>query len=336
MSVQTRGVHHVSGISGRPQETIEFYYRVMGLRLVKRTVNYDDPRTYHLYFGDASGHPGSLLTFFPWAGSGPGHPGDAGTREVTLLVPVGSLPYWRERLIYNELEHRPVERFGREVLTFADPDGARLALVEGEAPPLPPAPNAAEPSRLLVPTRYFPAAGIMPENAVICIDSVSYLAPDLAAAEELFTGVLGLETTARDGDRARLEPADGGASGSRALELVRSDGTGGGRIGRGSYHHVALEVEDDDALEAGKRAVMSAGIPTTKVMNRTYFHSVYFNGPRGAVVELATRGPGFTADEPFEELGLAFKLPTWLEPERQAIRAELPVTASPEYAHLYR
>lgn len=336
MSVPTRGVHHVSGISGRPQETIEFYYRVIGLRVVKRTVNYDDPRTYHLYFGDASGSPGSLLTFFPWPGAGPGHPGASGTEEVTLRVPEGALDYWRDRLARHELEHATVTRFGREVVRFADPDGTRLALVAGEAPPLPPPPPGAEPSSLLTPTRYFAPAGIAPENAVMGIDAVTYATPDLAAAEALLTGVLDLEASAREPGRVRLTPAGDGAVSARALELVASSAEGPGRIGRGSYHHVALEVEDDEALEAARARVMAEGVPTTKVRARTYFNSVYFPGPGGGVIELATRGPGMTADEPLEELGLAFKLPAWLEPERQAIRAQLPVTASPEYTHLYR
>ncbi|HZW28906.1 MAG TPA: VOC family protein [Trueperaceae bacterium] len=333
MPVPTRGVHHVSGMSGRPQETIEFYFRVMGLRLVKRTVNYDDPRTYHLYFGDASGHPGSVLTFFPWPGAGPGHPG-SGTAEVALRVPRGALPYWRERLAARGAAVETVERLGREVVAFADPDGTRLALVEGDEPPLPAPPPDADPASLLTPTRYFPAAGIAPEHAVLCVDAVTYLAPDVAAAEELLTRLLALAVTARDEDRVRLAPVGAGEDAPRALELVRSPG-GVGRLGRGSYHHVAFEVEDEAALEEGKRLVMGAGIATTRVLDRTYFKSVYFAGPGGATVELATRGPGFTVDEPFTELGLALKLPSWLEAERQLIRAQLPVTVSPEYSHLY-
>jgi len=334
LPITARGVHHVSGISGRPQETIEFYYRVLGLRLVKRTVNYDDPRTYHLYFGDASGHPGSLLTFFPWPGSGPGHPGP-GTSEVTLRVPRGALAYWRERLAEHGAAAEEDRRLGREALAFTDPDGTRLALVEGEEPPLPPPPPGAEPEALLAPTRYFPAAGIAPEHAVVCIDAVTYAAPDVAEAEELLSGLLGLEAVAREGDRVRLAPRGGDEETPRALELVPSP-TGQGRLGRGSYHHVAFEVDDDVALDEGRRAVLGAGVPATKALNRTYFRSVYFPGPGGATLELATRGPGFTVDEPLSELGLALKLPAWLEPERQQIRAQLPVTASPEYTHLFR
>jgi len=332
LPVETRGVHHVSGISGRPQETIEFYFRVLGLRLVKRTVNYDDPRTYHLYFGDASGNPGSVLTYFPWPGAGPGHPG-SGTAEATLRVPRGALPYWRQRLAAHGAT--TAERLGREVVAFADPDGTRLALVEGDEPPLEGPPPGADPASLLATTRYFPAAGIAPDHAVLCVDAVTYAAPDVAAAEELLTGILGLEVAARDDERVRLSPAGEGEAAPRALELVSSAGGGQGRLGRGSYHHVAFEVEDEAALEEGRRLVLGAGIPATKVRDRTYFRSVYFPGPGGSTVELATRGPGFTVDEPLAELGLAFKLPSWLESERQAIRAQLPVTASPEYAHLF-
>src|SRR5690606_6438437 len=231
------------------QETIEFYYRVLGLRLVKRTVNYDDPRTYHLYFGDASGHPGSLLTFFPWPGSGPGHPGP-GTSEVTLRVPRGALAYWRERLAEHGAAAEEDRRLGREALAFTDPDGTRLALVEGEEPPLPPPPPGAEPEALLAPTRYFPAAGIAPEHAVVCIDAVTYAAPDVAEAEGLLSGLLGLGAVAREGDRVRLAPRGGDEETPRALELVPSP-TGQGRLGRGSYHHVAFEVDDDVALDEG-------------------------------------------------------------------------------------
>lgn len=333
MPVATRGVHHVSGISGRPQETIEFYFRVLGLRLVKRTVNYDDPRTYHLYFGDASGNPGSVLTFFPWPGSGPGHPGP-GTSDVTLRVPHGALGHWRERLAEHGVATELGTRLDREVLAFTDPDGTRLAIVEGDEPPLPPPPGGADPASLLTPTRYFPAGGVEPEHAVLCVDAVTYAVPELPAAEELLTALLGLERVAGDDGRVRLAPAGVGPAAARALELAPAP-AGHGRLGRGSFHHVAFEVEDETALEEGRRLVLAAGIPATKALNRTYFKSVYFPGPGGGTLELATRGPGFTVDEPLAELGLAFKLPSWLESERQQIRAQLPVTASPEYTHLY-
>lgn len=336
MSVQTRGVHHTSGIGGRAQHSIEFYYRVLGLRLVKRTVNYDDPSTYHLYFGDASGNPGSVLTLFSWPGAGAGHPGGTATSEVALRVPPGALNGWRERLSQHEVPHETVHRLGRDHLTFTDPDGLRLAVVEGETPPLPKPEPGADPASLLTPVRYFAPPFIPPEQAVTCVDHVTLEAADVSAFGAALTAVLSLDEVASEAGRVRLAPAGAGSHGARAIELATSGREGRTSFGRGSYHHVAFEVEDTESLELARQRVMSAGLAPTKVKERTYFRSVYFAGPGGAVIELATRGPGFTVDEPLEELGLAFKLPAWLESERQFIRSQLPVTASPEYAHLYR
>lgn len=336
MSVQTRGVHHTSGIGGRAQHSIEFYYRVLGLRLVKRTVNYDDPSTYHLYFGDASGNPGSVLTLFSWPGSGAGHPGATSTREVALRVPPGALESWRSRLTEADVPHVASHRLGREHLAFEDPDGLRLAVVEGEPPPIPRPEPGADPASLLAPVRYFAPPFVPPEQAVVCIDHVTLETTDVGAYSEILRGILALDEVASTDGRVRLAPRGSEDYGARALELAPSDREGRTSFGKGSYHHVALEVENDEALEQARALVMSAGLAPTKIKERTYFRSVYFSGPGGAVIELATRGPGFTADEPLEELGLGFKLPEWLESERQFIRSQLPVTASPEYAHLYR
>ena len=336
MSVQTRGVHHTSGIGGRAQHSIEFYYRVLGLRLVKRTVNYDDPSTYHLYFGDASGNPGSVLTLFSWPGSGAGHPGATSTREVALRVPPGALESWSSRLTEANVPHVTSHRLGREHLAFEDPDGLRLAVVEGEPPPIPKPEPGADPASLLAPVRYFAPPFIPPEQAVVCIDHVTLETTDVGAYSELLRGILTLDEVVSSDGRVRLAPRDSEEYGARALELALSDREGRTSFGKGSYHHVALEVANDEALEEARALVMSAGLAPTKIKERMYFRSVYFSGPGGAVIELATRGPGFTADEALEELGLGFKLPEWLESERQFIRSQLPVTASPEYAHLYR
>lgn len=326
------GLHHITAIATRPQGNIEFYVRLLGLRLVKRTVNYDDPQTYHLYFGDTTGRPGSLLTFFPWPGAGPAVRGAGEAAAAAFRVPPGALPLWRDRLEQHQLEHRTAERFGEEVLRFTDPDGVPLELVEGTLP-------AAEPLN-------WPGSPVADELALQGLHSATVLAPALDATTELLEA-LGMEAAAEEpvetgsgqgGAAGRLRRVRFGVSEAGLdeaggyLDLLEVPGRSQGRLGAGSLHHVALRVADEEALAAGRKALEARGLQPTVVKDRTYFRSVYFEEPGGAILELATDGPGFAVDEPEDELGLGFRLPEWLESERDFLRARLPVTASPEYA----
>ncbi len=314
----TSGLHHVTAIAGRPQGNIEFYVRALGLRLVKRTVNYDDPQTYHFYFGDALGRPGTLVTFFPWAGAGPATRGAGEAAAVALHVPPGALASWRKSLGEMDIPHTTTDRFGAPVLRFFDPDGTPLELVE--APPAGGQPET------------WPGSPVDAAEAVQGLHAVTVLAPALDETAELLER-LGLRRAGEDegeGRRVRLMAGEGAAA--THVDLLEAPERAPGRWGTGSIHHLALRVADDDQLKAARELLLELGLAPTTVKNRVYFKSVYFQEPGGAIFELATDGPGFTVDEPADELGLGFRLPSWLESERDFYRSRLPVTASPEYA----
>lgn len=350
MSVSSSGLHHVTAIAGRAQANIEFYVRLLGLRLVKRTVNYEDPRTYHFYFGDALGNPGSIISFFPWPGAGPAVRGRSEPLAVRFRVPPGALPYWRDRLEVHRLEHVTNELQVGDVVAFHDPDGTPLELVEGPEPPAPAAPHPSagdageggpgiELDTLLTPTRYWTGSSVPAESAIVALDTLTLNTAAAADTAALLSSAIGWRRDPRiaaDPARTRLIPADLDPSLATALEIVAEGDDVAGRLGTGSIQHVAFRVADHDTLLAARELLLEAGSKPTAIKNSTYFTSFYFRDPAGAVLELATDGPGFLIDEPADELGLAFKLPAALEPDRQDLRAQLPVTASPEYADRFR
>ncbi len=314
----------MTAIATRPQGNIEFYVRFLGLRLVKRTVNYDDPQTYHLYFGDALGRPGSVVSFFPWAGAGPAVRGAGESVAAAFRVPPGSLALWADRLQQHDLAHRFEDRFGEEIIAFTDPDGVPLELVEA---PL----KGAAPET-------WPGAPVPAAMAVQGLHSATVLAPALDDTA-LILEQLGMHLVSEapeadeDGGRRRRVRLSAGEHGAETkVDLLEVDGAQPGRLGAGSIHHIAFRLKDEEALAEAQEFLAQADLSPTKVKNRTYFKSVYFKEPGGAIFELATDGPSFTADEAPDELGLSFKLPEWLESERDFLRGRLPVTASPEYA----
>jgi len=329
MSFASTGLHHVTAIAGRPQANIEYYVRLLGLRLVKRTVNYDDPQTYHLYFGGPLGQPGTVITFFPWAGAGPAVRGAGETTAVAFRVPVGALDAWRQRLTDHQISFTTAERFGQAVVAFLDPDGTPLELAEGETG---------------IRALNWPGAPVSDTMALQGLHSVSVAAPQLDKTVAVLTGALGLQVVSEDrvagGARAvRLAPGAAQTALPNAVsypaggyvDLLEVPSASPARLGTGSIHHFALRSSAAD-LEEVRERLLAEGLTPTPIKNRHYFKSVYFKEPGGAVLEVATDAPGFTVDEPADELGLAFKLPEWLESERDFLRARLPVTASPEYA----
>jgi glyoxalase family protein len=308
------GMHHVTAIAGNAQENLDFYQGLLGMRLVKRSVNQDDPATYHLFYADAVGHPGSDLTFFPWAHMPPGRPGAGLIAEVALAVPPDSLGWWRERLAKAgaRLGER-VERFGEPALTLTDPHGLSLALVEtGDARDFTPWPG-----------------GPVPEAVQIRgLHAVRLNEHDLGRTAGVLQDVLGYEA-AGDEDGWRRFAVDGGGSG-RVLDVMQAPGAPRGHWGVGTVHHVAFRVPDDAVQAATRRKVEGAGLRPTPVIDRFWFRSVYFLEPGGVLFELATDGPGFGVDEDLAHLGRRLVLPPWLEPERQAIEAALPKLRDPE------
>ena len=307
--MQISGIHHVTAISGPARRNLDFYKRVLGLRFVKKTVNFDDPGTYHLYFGDAAAAPGSILTFFPWEHAAPGRLGIGETQETVFRVPEGAIGYWAHRLVEHGVTHDvPVKRFGETVLAFRDPDGMRLALVG--LPGIEDEPAWAE-------------GGIPAEHAIRGFHGVSLLLAEAAPTAAILTDVFGFAEVAREDTliRYRAEGADVGG----VIDIRVAGGFLPARQGAGSVHHIAFRAADDAAQDGMvRRLAENHGIRTTEQRDRNYFRSVYFREPGGVLFEIATDIPGFAVDEPAETLGQALKLPPGLESHRARIEAVLP------------
>jgi len=305
------GIHHVTAIAGPARRNLDFYTRVLGLRLVKKTVNFDDPGTYHFYFGDSRGSPGSILTFFPWEHVAPGRTGVGSTSETAFRVPESALGYWAHRFIEQGVKHGAVEkRFGQSVLPFKDPHGTSLSLV-GVAD------AGAEDA--------WTASEIPAEHAINGLEGVTLLVENGEPTGAILIDVFGFREVAREGSLVRYK--SDAAIGS-TVDIRSVGGFLPGRMGGGSVHHVAFRAADDaDQEEMVKKLADRHGLHTTEQKDRNYFRSVYFREPNGILFEIATDDPGFSADEAAEELGGALKLPAFLEPRRTEIEAHLPELA---------
>jgi glyoxalase family protein len=303
------GIHHVTAISGDAQENLDFYAGVLGMRLVKKSVNQDDPGTYHLFYADAEGHPGSDLTFFPSPGANPGRKGSGVGSEIALTIPAGSTDYWSERLIQHGVTPRAMEvRWGDRALPFTDPHGQELALIE------------------TTDEREFTAWDRSPVPAASQIrglQSVRLWERDLAATADFLTSVLEF-TAMGDEDGWHRFGVHGGGSGKH-LEIREVPEVQRGAWGRGVMHHVAWRVADETVQVALRERVQAARRRPTEVIDRFWFKSVYFLEPGGVLFELATEGPGFTVDEGLSTLGEQLVLPPWLENHRAQIEGALPV-----------
>jgi len=302
------GLHHVTAIAGDPRRNLAFYTRVLGLRLVKRTVNFDDPTTYHLYYGDAAGTPGSILTFFPWAGVPRGRPGNGQVYATAFSVPAGSLRFWAARLLAHGVNPgEPVARFGADVLAFTDPDGLVLELVATGEPDPRTAPAHPE---------------ISAAQGIRGFHGVTIAVIDAARTQALLTGTMGWRVIRTDGNRLRLGPA--GAGPGAYVDLLTDLSLPRGRPGAGTVHHLAFRTPSDETQAAARAALVAAGSQVSPVMDRNYFHSIYYREPEGVLFEIATDPPGFAIDERPAALGAALKLPAQYEPQRAAIEAALP------------
>ena len=295
---QILGLHHVTSIARGARQNLEFYSGVLGLRLVKKTVNFDDPSVYHLYYGDDAGSPGSILTFFPWLNSRRGEPGVGQASATSFRVEPEAIAYWRGRLAYFGLDASEGERFGEAYLRFPDADGTVIELIGsgggGEQ-------------------------GELGENSILGFDGVTLTLKETGPTADLLR-LFGYSQVGTDGRRQRFAAAGGPAA--RIDLLAEPDGRPG-RIAAGSVHHVAFRVRDDADQVAWQEKLAAAGHWPTEVKDRQYFHSIYFREPGGVLFELATDPPGFTLDETREELGSGLKLPPWLEGSRSRIEASL-------------
>jgi glyoxalase family protein len=291
---------------------MDFYIRTLGLRMVKKTVNFDDPSTYHFYYGDETGQPGTILTFFPWEHVAAGRVGIGETEETVFRVPEGSIGYWTHRFIDKGVAFdAPIKRFGESVLSFRDPDGMRLALagVPGIA-------NEAA----------WRDSDIPAEHAIRGFHSVNLLLADAASTGAILTDVLGFTEIGRDGSLIRFKAGDTAIGG--IVDIHAAGNFLPGRMGGGSVHHIAFRAADDAAQAAMvRRLAENHGIRTTEQKDRNYFRSVYFREPGHVLFEIATDTPGFAADEKVAALGQTLKLPPFLEVRRKEIESVLPAVA---------
>jgi glyoxalase family protein len=307
------GIHHVTAIASDPQRNIDFYTRVLGLRLVKLTVNYDDPGTYHLYYGDKAGHPGTILTFFPWPGTPRGRRGSGQATVTSFLIPEDSIAYWRERLKQNKvkLEEKLTRRFKNEEesITFYDHDDLKLELV---------ASSAASNSKY-VPWEETPVAE---KNAIRGFHGITLSEEGYERTASLLKDTMGFRLVREEGERFRYEAGEGGAS--TYVDLLCQPALPRGEVLAGTVHHVAWRTPNDDQQRAWRDEIIKAGLNPTPVIDRKYFHSVYFREPGGVLFEIATDPPGFAIDEPEDKLGTSLKLPPWLEQYRKHLEHALP------------
>ncbi|WP_233256583.1 ring-cleaving dioxygenase [Opitutus sp. ER46] len=300
------GLHHLTAIATDPQANVDFYVGVLGLRLVKRTVNFDDPSAYHLYYGDAAGSPGSILTFFSWPEARRGRVGGGQITRISLSVPPASLDFWRARLTAAGITAERAIRFGEEVLAFRDPDGIPVELVA-----------LADDARL-----GWAGTNVPVEHAVRGMHTVELTVADPAPTEQLLTALMGYRLLRREGDRARFAVAE--ARSGQFVDVIRQTAEARAMGGAGTIHHIAFRVADDAAEQAMQERLREAGFRVSPVMDRSYFRSVYYREAGGILFEIATDVPGFAIDEAPEALGTALKLPPQYEAARAEIERALP------------
>ena len=303
MTKSTSGIHHITAIVGHPQENVDFYAGVLGLRLVKQTVNFDDPGTYHLYFGDEGGNPGTIITFFPWAGARQGVIGDGQVGVTSYVVPIGALSFWEKRLAKFNISFTKTERFGEEYLAFSDPHGLLLEIVE----------------RAEGKNNSWQFGEVTPENAIKGFGGATLLSKQPAQTAELLEKVMGFKKVGEEGEYVRFRSfSDIG----NVIDLKLTTGRSG-EMGVGTVHHIAFRAVDDlDQLDWQKH-VSQNGYHVTAVKDRNYFNAIYFREHGEILFEIATDPPGFAIDESKEILGETLMLPSQYEQYREQLNSRL-------------
>lgn len=311
------GLHHITALSGEAQATLDFYVGLLGLRRVKTTVNFDDPTTHHLYYGDATGRPGTILTFFPWPRAASGRPGAGMGTAVAFAVPEGTLQAWCERLNERGIEANEDERFGTARLRFTDPSGLPVELVAADAPnDATPWGEGPVPERQAIRGLHAPTLPVFTDDRTV----------------ELFTDVFGWSEVDTDGDCVRVDGPGTGVG--TAVDLRVRDRHPSGRMGWGMVHHIAFRTPDTEAQHRWQSILRNRGLTVTDVKDRHYFRSIYFRDPEwtsGSLFEIATDGPGFLVDEAEDKLGQSLKLPPHLESRRDELERALSTLTSPSF-----
>ena len=307
MKHEIPGLHHITAIASDPQQNVDFYTGVLGLRLVKITINYDDPGSYHFYYGDEAGAPGSILTFFAWPDGSSGAHGTAQATVTSFSVPKGSLSEWQKRFEQHHVRYEPpVHRWDEEAMTFYDPDGLQLELT----------------AHVGAEDRAAWSDGPIPlEFATRGFHSVTLSLKDKTRTAKLLTEIMGFQFLREEGNRARYAAGEHGTA--RTVDILTLPGVHEGSVGVGSVHHVAWRTLTDEQQQGWQETLIRQRYQVSSVMDRQYFQSIYFREPGGVLFEIATDQPGFTADEPLETLGTRLCLPDWLEPNREQVQRRL-------------
>ncbi|QRG67986.1 ring-cleaving dioxygenase [Brevibacillus choshinensis] len=307
MKQQTAGIHHITAFVKNAQENVDFYAGLLGLRLVKKTINFDAPEVYHLYFGNEVGSPGTAITFFPWATSRKGRIGGGQVGYTTFMVPVGALGFWEERLNKFNVSYNRVERFGETYLQFADQDGLQLELVEREGGQM----------------SKWSFGGVPADKAIKGFGGAILYSVHPEKTMEVLQDLMGLERVGEEGGLVRFRAVGdiGNIIDVNAKPMLRGAG------GAGTVHHIAWRAKDDRDHRQWQEHVREYGLQPTDIVDRQYFNAVYFREYGEILFEIATDPPGFEKDETFEELGEKLMLPEWYEPHRAQIEAGLvPIT----------
>ena len=297
------GIHHITAIVGHPQENVDFYAGVLGLRLVKQTVNFDDPGTYHLYFGNEGGKPGTIITFFPWAGARQGVIGDGQVGVTSYVVPLGAMKFWEERLEKFKVPFTKMERFGEQYLEFDDPHGLHLEIVEREEGEV----------------NSWTYGEVTSEAAIKGFGGATLLSAQPAKTADLLENIMGLEVVGQEGDFIRYRSS---ADIGNIIDLKLTP-IGRGRMGVGTVHHIAWRAIDDQDQLDWQKYVADNGYGVTPVRDRNYFNAIYFREHGEILFEIATDPPGFAHDESQETMGGKLMLPEQYEPQRDKIESLL-------------
>lgn len=309
MDDRIMGLHHITAIAGSAQLNYDFYTKTLGLRLVKKTVNFDDPGTYHFYFGDEVGTPGSILTFFPWEGISTGSTGTGMATEIGFAVPLDSLPFWQVRLGALNVKHQEIqERFGEQYLPLQDPDGLLINLVAA------PASDNRKP---------FVTSDINETQAIRGFSSVVLTVRKLEPTAKVIQDLLGYKLLAQEGNRYSF--VTDAINTAHVVDIVENPKGEKGINAAGTNHHVAFRVKDENVLMRFREKISKAGFNITGKIDRNYFYSLYFREPGGILFELATDNPGFATDESIRDLGTHLMLPPQYQAHRDKIEEVLPV-----------
>lgn len=313
MKKQILGIHHVTAIAGDPQTNLDFYAGVLGLRLVKLTVNFDDPGTYHLYYGDGVGHPGTILTFFPWPNAPRGRRGTGQVTETAFAIPENAVDFWTRRLAGHRVTFQgPFDRLGEQVISFADPDGLGVELIA---------------TKTMRDDRAYQAGPVPIESAIRGFHSATLTQADHRETAALLTGTMGFKLVAQDGSRFRYTVDSGEPA--ALVDVLHAPDEKPGRVLAGTVHHIAWRTADDEEQLRWQTELTRLHYGVSPVMDRTYFHSIYYREPGGILFEIATDPPGFSVDEAPEELGSKLVLPSWLEVDRKRLEKVLPLLVLP-------